>query len=98
MEGVTEPGKASATAGAGEKTTPTATPSTQPGPSSVAAATGQEEEVKPKPAEKKTEVSSWNFCSKIFFVDQLQIPVGFNVLFHEALESWPDAEFPILLL
>ena len=98
MEGVTEAGKASAPAGAGEKTTPTATPSTQPGPSNVAAATGQEEEVKPKPAEKKTEVSSWNFCSKIFFVDQLQIPVGFNVLFHEALESWPDAEFPILLL
>jgi hypothetical protein len=56
MEGVTE---ASAPAGDGEKTTPTpaATPSTQPGPSSVAAATGQEEQVKTKPAEKKTEVS-----------------------------------------
>ena len=53
MEGVTEAGKTSAPAGDGEK----ATPSTQPGPSSVAAATGQEEEVKPKPAEKKTEVS-----------------------------------------
>ena len=79
MEGVTEAGKASAPAGAGEKTTPTATPSTQSGPSSVAAATGQEEEVKPKPAEKKTEVSSWNILAKkIFFVDQLQIPVGFN--------------------
>ena len=54
MEGVTEAGKASA--GDGEKATPTATPSTQPGPSGVAAATGQEE-VKAKPAEKKSEVS-----------------------------------------
>ena len=56
MEGVTEAGKASA-AGDKEKATPTDTPSTQPGPSSVAATTGQEEEVKAKPAEKKSEVS-----------------------------------------
>ena len=57
MEGVTEAGKAKDTsaAGDGEKTTPT--PSTQPGPSGVAAAAGQEEEVKAKPAEKKSEVS-----------------------------------------
>ena len=55
MEGVTEAEKTPSAAGGEQKATPTAAPSTQPGPS---AATGQEEEVKTKPAEKKSEVSA----------------------------------------
>lgn len=58
----TEASKPEATMADTEKATPTAPPpsTSEPGPSGAAAATGKEEEVKSKPAENKTEVSSLN--------------------------------------